>query len=182
MKNVIIIVLVLATVWFLYSIMSYIYGSKAGLKTDSLQAKMATVKSAIDEYYRNTGQYPKTLDDLLFSPAELKDKWAGPYLKSSSLRDFWKNMYIYEPNNTNPANYNITSYGADGKPGGKGESRDISLLGFAEQWNLAKAEQKAVEQKEHLIKTTIPRCLVLFLWVIAIYKYTTRPKTMHNSQ
>jgi general secretion pathway protein G len=182
MKNVIIIVLVLATVWFLYTVMGHLRGKRYLSKLDIEASRMDTIPRAINDYYKFSGQYPIELNDLVHRPAGLVGRWEGAYVHASSLYDPWGKMFIYEPNSSNPANYNITSYGADGKPGGKAENRDISLLNFAKQWKMAKTEQKIEKLKDFGIKTIIPGGVLLFLWGIAIYKYIKRPKAMYNSQ
>jgi general secretion pathway protein G len=85
---------------------------------------MSPIEAAINAYHLNTGQYPKTLDDLIKCPAGLEAKWAGPYLKEKQLFDPWGFEYMYEPNSVNPAGYDLISYGRDGKPGGEGYNAD----------------------------------------------------------
>jgi general secretion pathway protein G len=93
---------------------------------DLAKPKMKPIESAIYAYQLNTGLYPKTLNDLLTCPLGLEDKWAGPYLKEKQLYDPWGNMYIYDPNGkAHSGNYDIISYGKDGKPGGEGYNEDI---------------------------------------------------------
>jgi len=94
-------------------------------KYDLARPKMVLIESAIDAYYINTGQYPKMLEDLLVCPLGLKDVWKGPYLKRKLILDPWDNKYIYEPNINNSGDYDLISYGADGKPGGKGKNEDV---------------------------------------------------------
>jgi general secretion pathway protein G len=182
MKKTIIIVLVLATVWFLYGVMGYFLGSRTISKLDLEASRMNTIPRAIDDYYKFSGQYPVELNDLVHRPAGLMSRWEGAYIHAGALYDPWGKMFIYEPNSSNPVNYNITSYGADGKPGGKGENRDISLLNFTKQRKLAKTEQKIEEVKALVIKTITPGFVLLLLWAIAIYKYKTRPKVFQNMQ
>jgi general secretion pathway protein G len=155
-----------------------------GGKWDKARPKMATLESAIDAFYLNSGQYPKTLDELLICPVGFEHVWAGPYLKKSSLYDEWGNMYIYDPNIRNYTSYNLISYGADGVPGGEGENTDISKLAIdtQEKEKIARGE-KVEELKALAIKTSIiVGWFLSSIGTIAIYKYTKRPKTMHNSQ
>jgi general secretion pathway protein G len=191
MKKTIIIVLVLATLWFLYGLMGQFLGSWTISKQDkaTLKQRMNIIKSAMDEYYHNTGQYPKSLDDFMRCPAGLESTWEGPYLKLSQLNDPWGNRYVYEPNSSNPANYNIICYGADGKLGGKRENRDISILmDDAELSKIVKEEREeakieAKKQKELSIKTSIiVGWFLLSIAAIAIYKYKRRPKVFQNMQ
>ncbi len=79
------------------------------------------IKSAIDTYLLNTGQYPTTLNDLLINPN--LNGWNGPYLYPKQLNDQFGNPYIYIPDTK--GNYKLISYGVDGLPGGKGDNADI---------------------------------------------------------
>ena len=87
--------------------------------------KMVPIESAINVYYKNTGQYPNTLEDLIVCPSGYENLWCGPYVKEKQLYDPWNNMYIYEPNSLNTDGYNLISYGADGSPEGEGDNKDI---------------------------------------------------------
>jgi general secretion pathway protein G len=136
---------------------------------DSARPKMAIIESAIDVYVKNTGHYPGSLDELLITPPGMNE----PYLKSTSLYDPWGNKYIYEPNSLNPEGYDLISYGADGKPGGKGENKDISKKIIEDKKN------KSNETNNFSIKTTIVFGVVLLLIeTIIIYKYKT--KNIHS--
>jgi len=88
--------------------------------------KMAVIEVAIDTYLLDTGQYPKTLEELLKPLVGLEDKWDGPYIKASQLLDPWGKQYIYVPEGeVNPGSYDLISFGADGQPEGEGFNADI---------------------------------------------------------
>jgi general secretion pathway protein G len=87
-------------------------------KWDLTIPMMSPIEFAIDAYHLNTGQYPKTLNDLIKCPAGLENVWAGPYLKEKQLIDPWGYEYKYE------LGYRLLSYGKDGKPNGKGYDAD----------------------------------------------------------
>ena len=67
----------------------------------------------VELYHSTTGRYPATLRDLM-----------GPYIKESELRDFWGNPYVYQVPGTEGRPFDLTTLGADGKPGGEGRDRD----------------------------------------------------------
>ena len=94
------------------------FGGRAKSKWDLTVPQMQPIESAINAYYLNTGQYPKTFNDLITCPAGLENLWAGPYLKPKQLIDPWGYEYKYE------FGYRLLSYGKDGKPGGQGENAD----------------------------------------------------------
>jgi len=56
----------------------------------------------------------------------VQERWEGPYIKRSDLRDPWDRPYMYMQQGTvNVGGYDIFSYGADGQPGGDGDNADI---------------------------------------------------------
>jgi general secretion pathway protein G len=93
------------------------------------RAKMANIESAILMFQLDCGRLPDEsvgLEELITAPADLEDKWKGPYLKKSELLDPWKNPYIYiEEGEINMGSFDLISYGADGVDGGEGEDKDI---------------------------------------------------------
>ena len=69
--------------------------------------------SRIELYRREMGRYPMKLGDL-----------AGRYAKESELKDAWGNPYVYTFPGTEGRPFDLTTLGADGKPGGEGRDRD----------------------------------------------------------
>jgi len=98
-------------------------------KRDIAKAKMAIIESALGRFYIDCGRYPtdsEGLEALIVAPADLEEKWNGPYLKRSELLDPWKNPYEYrEEGEVNPGSFDLISYGADGQEGGEGDNEDI---------------------------------------------------------
>ncbi len=98
-------------------------------KAKIAKAKMAIIEGAIGRFYLDCGRYPdesQGLSELLEAPADLEEKWRGPYLKRSELLDPWDNPYIYiEEGAVNPGSFDLISYGADGMEGGEGDDEDI---------------------------------------------------------
>ena len=76
------------------------------------------IKSAIDQFKLDNGNYPKSLQDLVQQPADAKN-WHGPYLDPPKLPvDPWGNKFFYEyPGKHNTNSYDLFSAGPDGKPG-----------------------------------------------------------------
>lgn len=91
------------------------------------QAQIQAFDQALDQYRLDTGHYPKTeegLDVLLTSPSN-EPKWNGPYLKKQVPLDPWGNPYLYrKPGQAKE--FDLTSYGPDGKLSGKDENADIT--------------------------------------------------------
>lgn len=90
------------------------------------KTQIAQLEAALDSFRLDVGRYPSTSEGLnaLFSGSV--DGWDGPYLKKKAVpKDPWKRDYIY----TSPgsrAEYELSSYGRDGQPGGSGEDADIN--------------------------------------------------------
>ncbi|MBW8041284.1 MAG: type II secretion system protein GspG [Planctomycetes bacterium] len=98
-------------------------------KSIMARAKMANIESAIIKFELDCGRFPDEslgLDELIIPPADLEEKWKGPYLKQSELLDTWKNPYIYvEEGEINPGSFDLISYGADKTEGGEEDDADI---------------------------------------------------------
>lgn len=97
-------------------------------KADTAKLQVQELGTALDLYRIDVGRVPTTeegLNALLVAP-EGADRWAGPYLrKKKALNDPWGRPYRYaSPGET--AEYDLVSLGADGRPGGEGDNRDVS--------------------------------------------------------
>jgi len=93
------------------------------------RAQIESFDKALDQYRIDTDHYPTTAQGLtaLFIQPSNEPKWAGPYLKKSVPADPWGNPYIYQsPSNTPGKDFDLISYGKDGKSGGIGDDADIS--------------------------------------------------------
>jgi len=98
-------------------------------KTGLARTKMANIENSISRFELDCGRLPDGsvgLEELLDPPADLEEKWNGPYLKAKELLDPWENEYIYvEEGEINPGSYDLISLGADGEDGGEGDAADI---------------------------------------------------------
>lgn len=97
-----------------------------GAKSKSAQIQIRDLEQALELYRLDVGRYPATEDGLsaLVKKPEGAKGWNGSYLKKSELpADPWGNDYLYRQLDT--GSFEILSYGADGMPGGSGESQDI---------------------------------------------------------
>jgi general secretion pathway protein G len=98
---------------------------KAKLK--ATRAQIELLATALDTFRLDVGRYPTSeegLQALRQKPGGL-DRWDGPYLKKDLPLDPWGKPYNYKsPGDHGP--YDVTSYGADGVPGGDGDNRDIT--------------------------------------------------------
>lgn len=98
-------------------------------KVVSAQAQIEMLGVALDNYRLDNGCYPTTdqgLEALWEKPTipPIPKNWDGPYTKKEIPLDPWGNPYIYySPGKY--GDYDLISYGKDGKEGGEGEAKDI---------------------------------------------------------
>jgi general secretion pathway protein G len=91
------------------------------------KAQVEAFARALDTYRLEVGRYPSSeegLDALLSKPANAA-RWNGPYLQKAVPDDPWGHAYIYRSPGVT-GDFEITSYGKDGQPGGTGDAADVS--------------------------------------------------------
>jgi general secretion pathway protein G len=94
-------------------------------KQAAAKAQIELLGQALDQYRLDVGSYPNTqegLKALMSNPGV--EKWEGPYLKKNLPQDPWGKDYLYQSPGTH-GEYDLYSYGRDGKPGGEGEDGDL---------------------------------------------------------
>jgi general secretion pathway protein G len=92
------------------------------------KAQVESLEKALDQFRLDNRRYPSTeegLDALVTKPTAATS-WNGPYLKKSVPSDPWGRAYVYRTPG-GKAEYEVVSYGRDGKPGGTGEDADIGI-------------------------------------------------------
>jgi general secretion pathway protein G len=94
------------------------------------QSDIRAIQTALDLYRLDNFKYPTTeqgLQALVSQPTDptITNYRSGGYL-SSLPKDPWNNLYQYASPGAGGRDYDITSYGRDGKPGGEGYDADIS--------------------------------------------------------
>ena len=88
------------------------------------------IQTALELYRLDNFKYPTTeqgLQALVTQPSDptITNYRSGGYLPSMP-KDPWNNPYQYVSPGANGRDYDIISYGRDGKPGGEGYDADIS--------------------------------------------------------
>ena len=97
-------------------------------KLGAARAQIELLGTALDTLRLDVGRYPNTQEGLAAlrqRPFGL-DRWDGPYLKKDVPADPWGRPYYYRSPGEAGRPYDLFSYGADGGPGGDGDSRDIT--------------------------------------------------------
>lgn len=91
------------------------------------RAQIDALQKALDQYRIDAGRYPSTEQGL----AALREKpvdeprWAGPYLSKGVPKDPWGHDYQYRAPGEH-GEYDLLSFGHDGRPGGEGEDADLT--------------------------------------------------------
>jgi general secretion pathway protein G len=99
-------------------------------KVKRAQSDIRAIQTALDLYRLDNFKYPTTeqgLQALVKQPADptITNYAASGYLKSLP-KDPWGNVYLYASPGTDGRDYDIITFGRDGKPGGEGYDADIS--------------------------------------------------------
>ena len=92
------------------------------------KAQIKGIEKALDTFRLDMGRYPRTeegLGVLVVKPTEAGEKWNGPYLDKNVPPDPWGRPYQYHSPGRQ-GEFEVLSYGKDGRPGGEGENADLS--------------------------------------------------------
>ena len=92
------------------------------------RAQIESIDKALDQYRLDLRRYPSAEEGLqaLTAKPDNAPGWSGPYLKKSLPTDPWGHPYVYRIPGQK-GEFELFSYGRDGKPGGTGEDADIGL-------------------------------------------------------
>lgn len=96
-------------------------------KVTAARTEINELSNALALYKLDTGTFPTTeqgLQALRVQP-ENAGQWQGPYLQKDVPQDPWGHPYIYKFPGDHGDEPDLTSYGADGQPGGDGNNQDI---------------------------------------------------------
>lgn len=91
------------------------------------RTQIEALSRALESFRLDNGNYPSSetgLTALRSRPAN-QPRWNGPYLQKDVPLDPWGNPYVYRLASTAGRDFELLSYGHDGRPGGTGESADI---------------------------------------------------------
>jgi general secretion pathway protein G len=91
------------------------------------RAQINSFMTALGAYKLDTGTFPTTeqgLQALRVAPSGA-NQWQGPYLPQEIPVDPWGRAYLYTFPGEHGDEPDVTSYGADGQPGGEGINADV---------------------------------------------------------
>ena len=103
-----------------------LFGHVGAANQKAAKTQIEMLGQALDAFRLDVGRYPSTsegLNALVANPGV--EGWNGPYLKKGLPNDPWKRPYIYQSPGEH-GDYDLSSNGADGAPGGEGENKDVN--------------------------------------------------------
>lgn len=103
-------------------------GRIGGAKQAVAQQNIAVLEAKVLEFQADCERYPTAqegLRALVQPPADVRERWKGPYVKEKDIIDPWETELIYRFPGRNNIDFDILTYGADGQEGGDGENADI---------------------------------------------------------
>lgn len=124
--ELLVVILILAILASL--IIPKVVGRTGDAKKAKAASDIATLSGLLEQYKLDNDKYPTTeqgLNALRVQPSDAPN-WKGPYTQKALPTDPWGNEYNYESPGPNGQDFLITSYGADGAPGGEGDNADIT--------------------------------------------------------
>jgi general secretion pathway protein G len=126
--EIMVVVVILAVLGAL--VVPKILGNVDKARITRAQADIRAIQTALDLYRLDNFKYPTTeqgLAALVHQPADatITNYRAEGYLPSLP-KDPWGNLYMYTSPGPDGRDYEITTYGRDGKQGGEGYDADIS--------------------------------------------------------
>ena len=102
---------------------SQVWGVLAKGKNTTAENQIKEIETAVELFYLTRSRYPESLDELLENDPE--HGFPSGYLKAKEIpQDPWGNGYIYMI--TGKMNWELISFGRDGKRGGEGPDQDIN--------------------------------------------------------
>jgi general secretion pathway protein G len=122
------LLVVMVIIGLLASFVGPKYFSQIGKsEVKAARAQIDALEKALDQYRLDVGHYPSTEQglDALFAQPGGETKWSGPYLKKSPPPDPWGRPYVYAQPGEH-GEFDLFSQGRDGRPGGAGDSADIT--------------------------------------------------------
>ena len=105
------------------------YFSQVGKsQVKAARAQIDALDKALEQFRLDAGRLPTTEEGLAALNAAPPNMtgWAGPYLKKAVPADPWGHPYVYAAPGTHSNDFDLSSLGKDGRPGGTGEDADVT--------------------------------------------------------
>ena len=89
-------------------------------KVNATKIAIDSISGKIETYALDNGNPPQRLEDLVNNPGGDAENWNGPYAKEKDLKDPWNRAFLYRYPGDRGGDYDLYSFGPDGKEGGEG--------------------------------------------------------------
>lgn len=126
--NLLELLVVLVIIGLLVSVVAPRYFGQVGKsEVKTARAQISALEKGLDHFRLDMGRYPSNeegLGALMTAPVSGNPRWQGPYLKKAAPPDPWGQAYQYRAPGEH-GEFDLYSFGTDGKPGGEGEAADI---------------------------------------------------------
>lgn len=117
------LLIVIVILGLLYSLVAPAMFSKVdSTKVKSAQIQLEMLRTSMEAYRLDMGDYPEKLNQLRESSGA---GWDGPYLPKSVPKDPWGNDYFYKVPGDDASAFTLMSFGKDGREGGSEDAADI---------------------------------------------------------
>ena len=102
-------------------------------KVTTAQTQVKLLRGAVESLRLDIGRYPASDEGLALLTRRPGDaaqaaRWRGPYLDDALPLDPWGQPYQYAVGGADGQPFALFSLGADGKPGGDGDGKDLGVL------------------------------------------------------
>ena len=99
-------------------------------KVTTAKVQVKALADAVQTMQLDVGRFPTEQEGLSMlekSPGDSAPNWQGPYVSGGVVpKDPWGHDYVYVAPTGEGQDPKVVSLGADGKPGGSGNSADVS--------------------------------------------------------
>jgi len=123
------ILVVIAMIALLASLVAPKLFNKLGsAKTKTAKVQIQMAETAFGFFRCDLKRYPTESEgiSILWIKPDNQIQWDGPYLPKPLKQDPWGHPYVYKsPAGEHP--FDLISFGSDGRVGGDGDKRDISV-------------------------------------------------------
>ena len=120
--EVVVVIVILVMLASIATPLYFRHVRNAKISTAKTQIKL--LEQSLMDLKLDTGSSPQSLDALTENVDQV-EKWDGPYIKPNVPKDPWGNEYVYVFPGEH-GDFDLSSYGGDGQPGGEGENADIN--------------------------------------------------------
>ena len=104
------------------------FGQVSKSEITAARAQLDALDKALQAYRIDVGRFPSTAQGLRALTARQGDepRWRGPYMQAEVPADPWGNPYVYRQPGSVGKDFDLLSWGPDGKAGGSGDDADIT--------------------------------------------------------